>query len=181
MSTTKPHHCTVANAPKFLDWIRNRQGIAVWRSINLSNPGKSWSTPATIRRGDCEEPLKDGESADAIIPYPKPTWEADHQPERIVTSTDDVLVCHDKEVKRFHVAVRRSSNGLQMKCTDASTQRIRKAVAKAGKDAYYEFNYALQEAVIMAPSKTETLTEWAAKHPPEKPCNCDACQHGDGH
>lgn len=142
------HHCTAENAPKFADWIANRGGVAVWRSINLSNPGASWSTPALTKEGE---------------PYPKPTWQADSKPERVVTDPDNVLVSEDEEVKRFHVAIRRGG-GFQFKCTDASSRKIEKAVEKAGEGAYYIFDYFTQEAVIMAPAKTYTLREWVEEN-----------------
>jgi hypothetical protein len=158
-----PHQCTIDNAPRFLKWIRERGGVAVFRSINLSNPTKSWSTPATIKRGDCEQPLQPGEDGDATIPYPKPTWEAAGKPERIITSPDDILVCHDKEVKRFRVAVRRAGVGFNLKLTDKSSAKVRREVEKAGPNGYHAFDYSTQEAIILAPDKTETLTEWAAR------------------
>jgi ribosomal protein S6 len=138
---TEKHHCTIENAPRFWDWIQNRGGIAVWRSINLSNPGASWSTPAD--RQD------------------KPTWEAGSVPERIVTDPDQVLVSVDREVKRFHVAVRPGSQGLTLKVTDGGSRRIRREVEKAGEGAYHVFDYGDHDnAVIMAPEKTMTLREW---------------------
>ncbi len=51
-----------------------------------------------------------------------------------------------------------------MKCTEASTRKIRKAVAAAGEGAWYEFDYAMQEAVIFVPGEQMTLREWANKY-----------------
>jgi hypothetical protein len=143
MNDTK-HSCTAENAPMFLDWIKNRGGIAVWRSVNLANPGASWSTPA----------YTDGK------PTVKPTWESGDEPEAIYISTDDIEVFTSKEVKRFHVAVRMRGCGFTLKCTDGATRRIRREVAKIGEGAYYQFDYDTQDAVIMKPSGTITLTEW---------------------
>ena len=42
------YHISPETAPKALDWIKTRGGIAVWQSVNLSNPGATWTTPATI-------------------------------------------------------------------------------------------------------------------------------------
>lgn len=112
------HSCTIENASKMLDWIEHRGGIAVWRSVNLSNPGASWSTPA----------LTDGK------PTPKPTWQAASEPE-LVTDASNVEVCEDREVKRFRVAVKRGDS-LNFVCTDASTRKIRQAVEKAGDGSY---------------------------------------------
>lgn len=132
--------CTIDNAPRFWDWIQNRGGLAVWQSINMSNPGASWTTPA-----------------DRVE---KPTWEANDRPEKIVTDPDEVVVSVDKEVKRFHVGVRRS-NGFMFKVTDGGSRRIRREVEKAGKGAYYIFDYEdYDNAVIIAPDQQMTLREW---------------------
>jgi hypothetical protein len=144
---SEPHYCDVANAPAFLDWVRNRGGIAVWRSVDFSDLGRSWSTP--LRN-------KDG------APTPKPhPWKAEAAPSRVITDPKEVLVVEDREVKRFYVALRRGDQGLLVKLTDASSRRVRAAVARAGKGAYYEFDYDTQEAVIMAPVRQLTLFEWA--------------------
>lgn len=49
---------------------------------------------------------------------------------------------------------------MQIKCTDAATRRIRAEVAKAGDGAYYVFDYATQEAVIMKPESQVSLLEF---------------------
>lgn len=126
---------------KIRGWIRNRQGIAIWKSVNLSNPSGSWTSPATIRKGDCT-----GQTGDEIIPYPKPNWQCDTQPAHVITSEEDVLVSDDVEVKRFRVSLTRS--GLTVKLTPNSTKRVRKEVAKAGKGSFYRFDYDVQECVI---------------------------------
>lgn len=141
------HECAPDSAHRMLDWIKNRGGIAVWRSVNLSNPGASWSTPAQT----------DG------VPTPRPTWQADSKPERLIIYPSDVVVVVRKEVKRFHVGVRVGGGGF--KVTDGGTRRIRAAVAKAGPGASYEFDYATQEAVITVPHKTVPLVQWCEEHP----------------
>lgn len=135
------HVCSSENAARLWDWIHNRGGLAIWPSVNLSNPGASWTTPAD---------RKD-----------KPTWQAADEPERIITSVDDVVVSVDKEVKRFHVAVRHGSQGLSLKVSDGGSRRIRREVEKAGKGAYHVFDYLdYNNAVIMAPETEMTLREW---------------------
>lgn len=141
----KPHTCPPENAEKMFDWIATRGGVAIWPSIDLSDLDKSWSTPANDKDGN---------------PTTKPHWKADSKPSRIITDPSQILVTKDKEVKRFHVAIRRGSQGLVMKVTDGGTRRIRAAVAKAGEGAYYEFDYETQEAVIMAPEEQIPLSEW---------------------
>jgi hypothetical protein len=139
------HQVSPENAAKFWDWIQNRGGVAIWRSVNLSNPGASWSTPARTIDNQLT---------------PRPTWQAENHPSRVITDAADIEVSIDKEVKRFHVAIRRGSQGLSFKCTDASSRRIEREVAKAGEGAYHTFDYLTQEAVIMKPEKTVPLIEW---------------------
>lgn len=162
------HSCNIANAPKFADWIANRGGIAVWQSVNLSNPGASWSTPATIRKGDChtgpgQEYRDTALDADDIVPYPKPTWQAGNEP-TVITDPAEVEVYESKEVKRFRVGVRMGSQGFTLKVTDGGTRRIREAVAKAGEGAFHGFDYDTQEAIIYAATTIGSLKEWIEKN-----------------
>ena len=143
--------CTQENAPLLAEWIKAGRGLARWRSADLSCPGKTWATPARTEDGK---------------PMTKQNWRMENEPELIVESADDVTVNVDKEVKRFHVGLRRSGDGLMIKCTDASSARIEREVAKAGDGAYYVFDYDVQDAVIMAPEpgKSVTLKEWMETH-----------------
>ena len=144
------HHCTAENAMRTLSWIRTRGGLALWQSIDLSDPGKSWTTPALTEDGK---------------PYEKPTWKAASEPYRIITDAADVLVDIPKEVKRFHVAVYTGAQGLKIKVTDGGSRRIRAAVRKAADqygEAWSEFDYGTQEAVIFVAEKSVPLSEWEA-------------------
>ena len=132
------YRLSVEAAEKVRTWIRDRSGAQVFQSINLSDPGRMMLTPVKDAQGNA---------------VGKPHWSMGNEPVRILTSESECEVCLDKEVKRFHVAIRVSGNGLMMKCTDASSERIRKAEAKAGEGAYHEFDYDNQEAVIYAPEK----------------------------
>lgn len=145
--------CSEENAPAFLMWIRERGGVALWRSANLANPGASWCTPRRNADG---------------VEFNKPTWEAESVPEIIVTDPEEIDVKHYVEVKRFHVAVRRGGDGLSFKLTDASSRKVRDSVNKAGEDAHYVFDYDSQEAVILKSDKTTTLAEWAKKNEPRE-------------
>lgn len=146
---TEKHIVTEENAAKFAEWIEKRGGIAIWRSVNLSNPGASWSSPAFDEAGR---------------PTTKPTWQCDTHPERIITDPAEVIVSRDKVVKRFHVAVRMGSQGMSLKVTDGGTRRIRAEVEKAGEGAYYVFDYGDEKnAVIMAPDVQMPLTQWLAE------------------
>jgi hypothetical protein len=145
------HTCTIENAPRFAEWLKSRGGIAIWRSIDLSNPGGSWSTPAQTPAGQ---------------PQGKPNWQVEKHPHMIITDPAEIGVSIDKEVKRFHVAVRMGGNGLSMKVTDGGSRRIHSEVEKAGEGAYHVFDYDdYKNAVIMAPAEeNRSLTEWLEKN-----------------
>ena len=150
----EPYVCSIENAPKITDWLRNRGGILVWKSVNLANPHGSWVTPAINEKGD---------------PSTKPTWEAVNAAERHITSMDDVVVVVPEEVKRFHVAIREGSQGLSVKVTDGGTRRIWKEIAKAkekyGRDAWYAFDYYdHNNAVIFVDSDPTPFRDWLIQH-----------------
>lgn len=143
--------CDEANAAQILGWLRERGGILVWPSINLANPGASWTTPALTEEGQ---------------PSTKPTWQAANEPLRHITEIADVDVCRAKELKRFHVAVRRGSQGMSLKVSDGGSRRIRSEVDKARTRhgaAWHVFDYDTQEAVIMIEDCLVPLREWAAQ------------------
>ena len=142
---SEKHICMPENASKMKEWIANRGGVAIWPSVNLSNPGASWSSPALTEDGK---------------PYPKPTWQAADTPERVITDPSEIVVTVPKEVKRFRVALRLGSQGLSVKLTDASSERVRAAVRKAGEKAWYQFDYASREAVIYVPDKEIPLDQY---------------------
>ncbi len=142
--TMEKHIVTAANASKVWKWLQEQGGLLVWPSVNLSNLGMSWTTPAKWADGQ---------------PAQKPTWQAGNAA-RLIVDPDDVVVSIDREVKRFHIAIRMGSQGMSIKVTDGSTNRIRKAVEKAGKGAYHVFDHSTQEAVIMAPERTLPLAEY---------------------
>lgn len=148
------HHCAPENAAKMLMWIRERGGIAVWQSVDLSDTEVSWSTPVRSEDG---------------TPISKPTWKAANIPCRLISDPSEVEVITAREVKRFHVAVRRGSQGLSLKVTDGGSRRIRAEVAKAsakfGGEAWYEFDYSTQDAVIFVPGEKISLLEWEAQNP----------------
>jgi hypothetical protein len=138
---------TPDTAELLLSWINTRGGVAVWRSINLSDPGRQLLTPAET----------DGK------PTAKPHWSVSDTPCIIVDpSLISVTLAH--ETKRFHVGVRQSANGLSLKCTDAASRRIRREVERAGDGAYHVFDYISQEAVIYAPDESIPLADFINSH-----------------
>lgn len=132
------------NAAKFLEWLKTRGGLAIWRSIDLSDPGASCTTPVNGPDGR---------------PVTKPHWKYAEKPERIITDPSEVEVVTPREVKRFRIAVRMGRQGFSLKLTDASTRKVRAACAKAGDDSWYEFDYETQEAIVFVPGKKVPLSE----------------------
>ena len=105
--------CTPENAPKFLQWIYTRGGVAKWRSVNLGNPGASWSTPALDKEGK---------------PYTKPSWQAESTPEVVIDPTQ-IGVYEEKLYKAFRVAVKHG-DGLSFVLTDHSQNKLNKTMAE---------------------------------------------------
>ncbi len=133
------------DASRVLDWIKNRGGVAIWKSIDLSCPGQETFTPAMSVAGS---------------PTSKPHWRYANEPAEIVTDPAMIGVIKYKEVKRFHVAIRMGRQGMSYKCTDASSARVRREVDKAGDGAIYEFDYSTQDAVILKPESEVSLKEY---------------------
>lgn len=128
--------------PVVLDWLANRGGLAVWASVDLCDPGKVWTTPVLDASGK---------------PTTKPSWQAAEKPCRIITDADEVEVVVPKEVKRFPVAVRMGASGTRIKLTDASAQKLSRALDAAGLDSWHEFDLVTQEAVIYIPGEKRPL------------------------
>ncbi len=147
-----PYICNAEVAEKIHDWLLNRGGIFIWRSINLSNPGASWTSPARDSEGKATT---------------KPTWQSGDQPERHIVNIDDVSVATTREVKSFHVATRMGGS-MNIKVTDGGSRKIRSEVEKAekkhGKPAHYVFDYGSYEnAVIVIDDETIPMSEWIKK------------------
>lgn len=130
---------SIDNAPTLSQWFKESGGLTQWASVNLSNPGTTWIT----KRG-----------------AGKPNWQCADEPEVVVEDPCMVGLVTYKEVKRFHVAIRRTSLGLGLKLTDASSRKVRKAVEKAGDGATYYFDFFAQDAVILAPDGVISLHDW---------------------
>jgi hypothetical protein len=144
---TKQYDVQDHDAAKIWDWLMNRGGIAEWRSINLSNLSASWTTPANDAEGN---------------PCPKPSWQCANEPVRIITDPADVQVTKAKVAKRFHVAIEQG-DGMSMRVTDGGSRKIRAAVAKAGDEAWYEFDYgSYDNAVILVPDEVMPIADFMA-------------------
>jgi hypothetical protein len=139
---------SIENAPVFACWMTTRGGLAIWDSLMIGED-RSWTTAATT----------DGQ------PTSKPHSYAANKLDQVITDSDDVGPTTFTEVKRFHVGVRMGSQGLTLKLTDGATRKVRRAVNQAPEGSTYRFDYDTQEAVILAPSGTISLTSWMAKNP----------------
>ena len=136
-----------SQVPQVVEWLA-KGGVARWTSLDLSNLGREWLTS----------------TKDLAI---KPHWAAAPLPE-VVTDPAQVIVLELAEVRRFHVAVRRGSQGLSWKLTDASSRKVRAAVKQAQvkhPHAEYQFDYEKQEAIILA-GDWLPLPAWQAKQHP---------------
>ena len=141
-----PYTISPDNAEKIAGWLNTRGGVAVWLSEDLTRPGETLLTP--VKQSGSDEPM------------PKPVWWVGDQPACVITDPADVIVSADVEVKRLHVAFRSGNTGPMVKCTAASGHRVREAVNKAGDGAYFVFDYAAREAVIMKPESQVSLPTW---------------------
>jgi hypothetical protein len=145
----KPYITTPENAERIADWLRNRNGIAIWLSEDFSRPGQTMTTPVLQADGQ---------------PATSPAWWLGKTPACVITDFADVLISTDVEVKRFHIATRLGDQGLKIKVTDGGSRRIRHEVAKAGEGAFYTFDYSTQEAVIMRSASQVPLSDWLLNH-----------------
>lgn len=107
-----PLHVSADNAPKFIDWLANRGGLLVWTSSDLSNPGRSVTTPALSATGSPTQP---------------PGWQFVDAP-RHITSIDDVLVYVPKTLDSFEVKLVR--NCCKLELSKSSSRKLRTRLAK---------------------------------------------------
>lgn len=84
-------------------------------------------------------------------------------PDRVITDFADAVVSKDVEVERFYVALRRDGHG-KLKAgyeyTEASSRRVRRTIAKAGRGAYHVFDYATAQAIILKPEWQTPLLDY---------------------
>lgn len=139
--------CDSDHAPKLAAWLRERGGICVWTSADLSSGGQKMVTPALDSEGRAAHP---------------PHWSVDKTPTKI-TDAARVGVRVLREVKRVRVAVEKGQ-GLSFDLTEASSRRLREELEKAGPESGYAFDYDRQEAVISVCEREVALAEWEAQH-----------------
>ena len=152
--TIEKHDVYPADAPKVWEWLQTRGGLAVWGSLDLSNPGWQCTTPLNQSDGQ---------------PSTKPHWRATTEPIRVITDSADVQVIVPKEVKRFHVAVRaKGPMGMTLVVSDGGSRRIRAAVDKASEkydcEAWHQPDDCdYDNAVIYVPDSLTPISEWVVE------------------
>lgn len=133
--------CVPENAERFAMWLKDRGGISLWKSLNLSNPGASWCTPALSEDG---------------TDYPKPNWQTESTPALTVCDSDFVGVEIPQEFKRIKISLQQ--RGMKVVLTDGSTRKVTKALEEAGDGSFYTFED--EVAIIWKVVGTVGLMEW---------------------
>lgn len=150
------HECDEENAARFLDWIRNRGGVAFWKSVNLSNPGASWSAPALQADGQ---------------PATKPTWQAENAPSAIYRDASKIGVYTGKVVETLPAVLR--LKGMTAVLSKQTAKRLAAALRRVEKShgsSFYRMGGLTDPAVyICTAGPMISLQEWAdAKAPKEQ-------------
>lgn len=155
MAESPIYTTTPENAAKIWDWLQNRGGIAHWLSADLSDPGWSTTTPRLTKEGE---------------PFPKPHWKSQDTPGwcQTIDDQDNILIDVPKEAARLPVYVK-PGNTHMLVLTAVSALRCQKAVGRANaqliregkkEGAWYEFDYASQEAVIFVPDSVVPIAQF---------------------
>jgi hypothetical protein len=122
-------------AVQVLGWFKTRGGVLVWPSADLASPATQFTTPLL--------------TADGVTPD-KPHWTAG-SPFPVTDPAEVGVVVGQREVRRFRVSVRRGRSEFRLKLTDHSAAKLSRALSDVGRDAWFEFDYATQEAVVYVP------------------------------
>ena len=77
ITTATRHRILAANADQVWRWFQERGGIAVWKSVDFSTAGQSWTTP-----------LRDSEGN----PMPRQNWRMEESPSLVITDPAEVMV-----------------------------------------------------------------------------------------
>jgi hypothetical protein len=111
--TMEKHVVEQTNAALIWSWLQERGGIIVWQSHDLSNPGRSVTTPARTADGN---------------PVTSPGWRYP-EPTRHITDPADVVVTLERVLETVPIKVRMGSQGMSLKVTDASARKMDRKVA----------------------------------------------------
>lgn len=110
--TTKTYRieAQASDAPRLLDWIANRGGIARWQSIDLRDPSNYGLTPALTTTGK---------------PTTKPGWKYSNTPD-IITDPTQVGIYEEALFKAIPVSLKQSGSSLII--TDASQRKVERLI-----------------------------------------------------
>lgn len=147
------HEVALEEAHKFLDWIRNRGGVANWKSANLGNPSASWSTPFLEVDG---------------TPKRKPTWEAEDVPSAVHKDATRIGVYSTTLVETIPAKVLRRGMSLVLsRGTEKKLNAALKRVEKShGNSFYRKGGMLIPEIYIYASKDIGSLQEWADAQDP---------------
>lgn len=94
-------------APRILDWIATRGGVAVWSNLDLRSAGSKSFTPALTTDGK---------------PTERPGWQFAAEPLEIITDPAQVTIYTETLWKAFPVSLRR--HDMVMKLTDGAQRKL---------------------------------------------------------
>lgn len=153
MSDTKKweHDCSESNALKFAEWIRDRGGVAVWKSQDLGDLAASWSTPVRTAAG---ETIK------------APHWKCGQSTPTIHTDMNTIGVFQSEKFKEVLVKLKQS--GMSLVLTDTSQWRLDRAMercrVKHGDAWYRKGGLEFPSMEVRYTTSLISLREWLEKH-----------------
>lgn len=178
------HSCSPEHAVKFQSWIASRGGVANWKSQEIGGSQQSWSTPATIRLGDCDT-APSFVLTKPICPQCKiPIRQEGAQPGQVLLhctacsqdfKANDVLVDYPEpnwrcgkvpptiitDGKDICVIVDKEID--RFEGTKLNCRRVQDAISHNGPDTYAQFDSRTDEIVVFTPEKLVPLNEWKAE------------------
>ena len=128
-------------------WVNERGGVAIWHSQDLGN------------LTSVQTPRLTAEQA-AVA---RPGWQYRNVPDHVVTEPAKIEVFEAVPVCSVRIGIKRGS-GLSMVLTDASSAKLKAALAKIGEGAYHVFDFndkGQRVAVIKVPKTLGSLADYA--------------------
>ena len=152
MSETKfAHDCSESNALKFAEWIRDRGGVAVWKSQDLGDLSASWSTPVRNAAGETNR---------------APHWKCGQSAPTIHTDMNTIGVFQSEKFEE--VPVKLKPNGMSLVLTDTSKRRLDRTMErcriKYGDAWYRKGGLEFPSMEVRYTTSTISLREWLEKH-----------------
>lgn len=123
------------NAPKFIEWLDTRGGLAVWESQLIGEPPRSWTGPVNDKEGN---------------PTRSPDWRCGDKPARIITSYDEVEVEFLRELEVW------------VGCSPKQCEKKLTKLQKQFPDAFYM--YESRGVVAYKVNGYVSLKQWKEQH-----------------